>query len=78
MTVALILPHSAINRRGVKHFQGSTSNIHRYSQRPLSRLHLYGITAPSTVMESNTFKAVPAILTDILSAICRYPSEIII
>ena len=34
---------------GVKHLKGSTSNIERYSQRPLSWLHLYGITAPSTV-----------------------------
>ena len=54
---------------GVKHLQGSTSNIERYSQCPLSRLHFYGITAPSTVMESNTFKAVPAIFTNIHSAL---------
>ena len=49
ITVALILPHSAIYRHGVKHLQGSTSNIKRYSQRPLLRLHKSCLTAPSTV-----------------------------
>ena len=35
--------------QGVKHLQGSTSNIDRYSQRPLSRLHKSCLTAPSNV-----------------------------
>ena len=67
----------------VKHLQGSTSNIHKYSRRPLSWLHLSGYAAPSTVnpvkslsnshafgfIDSNTFKAVPTILRDIRCAL---------